>query len=367
MKRRQFLQSLALTPAILATANAQDSSTESNPKANAPQDKGGGAKIKGKASIIDIDKCDGCAHLPIPACVSACKAKNAPRFPEPIEHIPPYFPRTKYEDYSKNREDISRLTPYNWTYVERVQVDSSGVSKDVFIPRRCMHCDDPTCQKICPFGVISKDKNNAVNIDEHFCFGGAKCRDVCPWGIPQRQAGVGIYLKIAPKLAGGGAMFKCDMCADLLSSGEKPACEAQCPKEAIIFDDKDKILARLEGERKNGKFIYGDTQNGGTSTFYLSSISFEKIDEAIAQKYGAPSCAEYAKNPKMGRPHMNVEIKNFVSGDSALIKAVLAAPLVGVVAGAIAVAKSKKSKPAPKSSPTTFTQSADSTESHTKI
>ena len=39
---------------------------------------------------------------------------------------------------------------------------------------------------------------------------------------------------------------------------------------------------------------------------------------------------------------MNVVVKNFVSEDSALIKGVLAAPLIGVVAGAIAVAKSKK-------------------------
>lgn len=364
MKRRQFLQTLAIAPAFITSANAQNPESITNPNSldsspNAKQDSIlKGAKIEGKASIIDIDKCDGCAHLQTPACVSACRAKNTSRFPEPVGNIPPYFPRTKYEDYSKNREDISRLTPYNWTYIERVEVDS----KSVFIPRRCMHCDDPTCQKICPFGVISKDKNNAVDIDEHFCFGGAKCRDVCPWGIPQRQAGVGIYLKIAPKLAGGGSMFKCDMCADSLAIGQKPACEAQCPKEAIIFDDKSKILAQLERERKNGKFVYGDTQNGGTSTFYISSVSFEKIDEAIAQKYGAESSAQYAKNPKIGRPHMNVEVKNFVSGDSALIKTALAAPLVGVVAGAIAVAKSKTPKPTPKSK----LDSTGSTESSTQ-
>lgn len=115
-------------------------------------------------------------------------------------------------------------------------------------------------KRFAPLGLLGKDDNNAVNIDEHYCFGGAKCRDVCPWGIPQRQAGVGIYLKIAPKLAGGGAMFKCDMCADLLAQGKKPACETQCPKEAIIFDDKAKILALVEEAKKEGKFIYGDTQ-----------------------------------------------------------------------------------------------------------
>jgi len=34
-------------------------------------------------------------------------------------------------------------------------------------------------------------------IDYSICFGGVKCRDVCPLGITQRQAGVGMYLKLA--------------------------------------------------------------------------------------------------------------------------------------------------------------------------
>lgn len=325
MQRRKFLQSLALTPLLLS---AKDSN------ANPAQP----SQFSGYASLIDIDKCDGCQGFPTPKCVSACKDKNAPRFPKPITQIPDYFPRKGYEDYSQNQEDISRLTPYNWTFIENVKIDD----KSVFIPRRCMHCDDPTCQKICPFGVIGKDNNNAVNIDEHFCFGGAKCRDVCPWGIPQRQAGVGIYLKLAPKLAGGGAMFKCDMCGDLLAKGEKSACEVACPKNAIVFAPKAQITALVESEKAKGRFVYGDVQNGGTSTFYLSSIPFTKIAEAIAEKYGKIPQEFNDKTQKMGRPHMNVEVKNFVNTDSTLVKSVLAAPIIGAIAGAIAVAKSKK-------------------------
>ncbi|UTW69420.1 4Fe-4S dicluster domain-containing protein [Anaerobacillus sp. HL2] len=81
-----------------------------------------------------------------------------------------------------------------------------------------MHCIDAPCQKLCPFGVIRKKPNKgAVKIDTNFCMGGAKCRTVCPWDIPQRQAGVGLYMKLAPDLAGGGVMYKCDMCSDLLA------------------------------------------------------------------------------------------------------------------------------------------------------
>lgn len=299
------------------------------------------------ASIIDIGRCDGCKDYAIPKCVQACQNKNLPNFPNPIENIPYYFPRKVYEDYSKERDNISRLTPYNWTYIEHLKLQSNTGIKDVFIPRRCMHCDDPTCQKVCPFGVISKDTNGAVSIDENFCFGGAKCRDVCPWGIPQRQAGVGIYLKIAPKLAGGGAMYKCDSCANLLADNKKPVCETSCPKGAIIFGKREEILKKAkyladsykQQAQKEGTYIYGDTQNGGTSTFYVSPISFEELSQSLNAKHNLST-----QKQKIGIPHLNLEVKNFVSSDSTLIKSVLLAPVVGAIAGGIAIAKSKKGK-----------------------
>lgn len=41
---------------------------------------------------------------------------------------------------------------------------------------------------------------------------------------------------------------------------------------------------------------------------------------------------------------MKVKVDNFINEDSTLIKGVLTAPLVGVVAGAITVAKARKIK-----------------------
>lgn len=209
MQRRNFMKIMAFSPVLLSA----------NSKIVKPQG-------EGIASIIDLDKCDGCANLATPACVSACKDKNSARFPKPCEQIPEYFPRKIKEYYSKNRDDISRLSPYNFTFVESVKVNG----KSVFVPRRCMHCDDPTCQKICPFGVISKDDKGAVDIDENFCFGGAKCRDACPWGIPQRQAGVGIYLKIAQNSLAAGLCLSA-ICVRICSHlGKSPLVKANALK-----------------------------------------------------------------------------------------------------------------------------------------
>lgn len=67
-------------------------------------------------------------------------------------------------------------------------------------------------------------------------------------------------------------------------------------------------------------------------------MSFEQIQESLNQKHNFTQ----EQPQKMGIPHMNLAIKNFVSEDSALIKSVLLAPVAGVIAGGIAVAMANR-------------------------
>lgn len=284
-------------------------------------------------SLIDLSKCDGCVDRAIPACVEACRDKNHSRFPEPEHPIKPYWPRKKYEDWSNERDRIDRLTPYNWTFVEKVEVDG----KIVHIPRRCMHCDNPSCLNLCPFGTIGKSDTGAVYIDHEFCMGGAKCRDACPWGIPQRQAGLGIYLKIAPKLAGGGVMYKCDGCADLQAKGEAPACETKCPQDAITFGPFEEIKKLAKSRAKNiDGYLYGLNEGGGTGTIYLSHVPFEKINKAILKDKKAND------DKRPGRPHMDPNTPDKMEDATTWMMASLIAPFAGVAAAAISVYKSNK-------------------------
>lgn len=291
-----------------------------------------------KGTVIDLTKCDGCKHEPTPLCVLACKSKNEARFPQPNkEDIKPYWPQKKFEDWSDQQDLTSRLTPYNWTFVDQVQVEHDGKIEDVFVPRRCMHCDDPTCMNLCPFGAISKNKDGAVSIDDGFCMGGAKCRDACPWDIPQRQAGVGLYLKLAPDLAGGGVMYKCDFCADYLAAGKEPACKTACPTEAISFGSKAEMraLAYERAKEING-FVYGDKENGGTATFYISKVPFEKIDAAIKLD------KQNKGDQKPGRPAMEVNIENKLDSFSGMAKSMMIAPLAGAVAAGVVAYRTMK-------------------------
>ncbi|MFQ3573663.1 MAG: oxidoreductase, partial [Thermodesulfovibrionales bacterium] len=105
MTRRQFLglTALATTSALLPT------------EAKATEGK--------YATIIDLTVCDGCRDEPIPRCVKACREYNGERFPEPQKPIQPYWPRKGYEDWSDKRDKIDTLTPYNWLFIQSVNID----------------------------------------------------------------------------------------------------------------------------------------------------------------------------------------------------------------------------------------------------
>jgi len=298
----------------------------------------GASDVAQVGTIIDLTKCDGCNGLDTPACVTACREENKDRFPEPIENIENYWPHKKKEDWSKKRGLTSRLTPYNWTFVQKTEVEHDGKQHTLHIPRRCMHCDNPPCANVCPFSVQHKTPEGPVVIDHDLCFGGAKCRDVCPWGIPARQAGVGIYLDIAPKLAGGGVMYKCDLCYNRVKSGREPACVEACPRNAIIFGEKEKMraLARSRADQING-YVYGDKENGGTSTFYVSPVPFEKIDAELMKQKSSQS------NPKApGFPGMPVDVENFTETANGIAWSMAIAPVAGIAAAAGAAYKTMK-------------------------
>ena len=273
------------------------------------------------ATLIDLSLCDGCSDRETPACVSACKVINKDKIPKIAEPIPMPWPRKTVEDWSKKQEVFNRLTPYNFIYVHKADVEWNGQQKTLFVPRRCMHCDNPACATICPFSANHKQPNGAVIIDQDLCFGGAKCRTVCPWEIPQRQSGVGIYLQVLPDLMGNGVMYKCDLCNDQLGEGKRPGCVDACPRNALLIGLRKDIFALAEERAKqmNG-YIYGKNENGGTSTLYVSPVPFDIINKTMKKK--------------PGQPDMPTGVKRGMVGTDSMGKAVLAAPALGIAMGA---------------------------------
>lgn len=306
------------------------------------------------ASLIDVSACDGCPDRDTPRCVAACRTANAHRFPEPDpSEIKDYWPQPKHEDWSQKRGVTDRLTPYNWTFVQKLSVQHEGRTVQVNVPRRCMHCDNPPCVKLCPFGVAKKDPEGPTYIDPSLCFGGAKCRTVCPWNVPQRQAGVGVYTYLDPLPVGGGVMFKCDLCRDKLAEGKTPACATACPNGAIRIGDRATLaaeaerLAREYGGERWQEHLYGRDENGGTSTFYVSRVPFAAIDEAIVAQTEKKRAKLAETNPEAAKNLTAMRmapVDNLLERHTGLAAAALAAPLVGAAAAfAMTVAKRERS------------------------
>ncbi len=277
MDRRKMLKLTGGAAAALFTSSV----TDSKELQASPRDEDVGV-------MIDITRCDGCPDVGTPRCVSGCKIEKTDSYPKPKEEdIQNYWPRSKHEDWRSRKNLTNTLTPFNWTFVQKVKVEHEGKVHHLNIQRRCMHCNSPSCLAVCPFGSIEKKKNGAVKIHENTCMGGAKCRTVCPWNIPQRQAGVGVYLDLVPKLAGGGVMYKCDLCSSRLDKNQVPACVESCQsrlgdKAPLIFGPKKEVLALAQRRaREIGGYLYGDQENSGTGTFYVSPVPFEKIDKVL--------------------------------------------------------------------------------------
>ena len=276
------------------------------------------------ATLVDIRKCVGCE-----ACVEACSEVNFGKYPDPQKPFPKMYPnRVPVEDWSDKQDVNDRLTPYNWLFIQHAEVEVNGEDTELTIPRRCMHCVNPPCVQLCPWGAAKQLENGISRIDSDICLGGSKCKKVCPWDIPQRQTGTGLYLDLMPSMAGNGVMYKCDRCFQRVAEGELPACIEACPEGVQTIGPRDEIIKKAHALAKetNG-YIYGEKENGGTNTIYVSPVPFEKLNEAI--------------DKGKGKPHLK-PVKDTMAQANNLAAAMFVAPIAGIAAAVGKYYKSTK-------------------------
>lgn len=283
-----------------------------------------GAEPGELATLIEVGKCVGCG-----ACVEACYESNSAKYPNPQKPFPKMYPnRVKAADWSEKQDVNDRLTPYNWLYIQEATVTVDGEEQTLTLPRRCMHCQNPPCADLCPWGAARKLKNGITRIDSDICLGGKKCQVVCPWQIPQRQTGVGLYLDLMPAFAGNGVMYKCDRCYNRIEDGELPACIENCPEQVQSIGPREEIVARAHRiAEETGGYIYGEKENGGTNTIYISPVPFEELAKAI--------------ETGPGRPHLSPVEDKMAHADN-MAAALVIAPIAGIAAAAAKFYKSLK-------------------------
>jgi ferredoxin len=77
------------------------------------------------------------------------------------------------------------------------------------------------------------------------------------------------------------------MCFSRLEEGQQPACAQTCPTGAIQFGKYEDMLALAHRmiDENPGKYVdhvYGEEENGGTATLYISPVPFEELGFPIA-------------------------------------------------------------------------------------
>ena len=153
-----------------------------------------------------------------------------------------------------------------------------------FVKKQCMHCVDPACVSACMLQALQKnEKTGVVTWAEDRCVGCRYCQVACPFGVPQFE-----FASLNPKIV------KCEFCEHRFAEGKGPACVEVCPREAVIFGQRDDLLnvarRRLldHPDKYEGK-IYGEHDLGGTQVLYLSPVPFANLgfrfesEEAVPQ------------------------------------------------------------------------------------
>jgi len=191
------------------------------------------------AILIDITRCIGCEE-----CVLACKEEN---------DLGP-------DRLRRGQQAVDGLSATRYSTILRYPDDH-------FVRQQCRHCLDPACVSACLVGAMQKTPEGPVIYDSDLCMGCRYCLVACPYGIPRYE-----WDEAAPLVQ------KCTLCYPRIIEGREPACVEACPEDALMFGERDDLLA--EAHRRIAEnpgtyldHVYGETEVGGTSVLYLADIS----------------------------------------------------------------------------------------------
>ena len=202
--------------------------------------------------LHDISRCVGCR-----ACEKACNTVNDLAVPE-----------RPFDDMSVLAE-TRRTGQETFTVVNRFEPRGK---RPHFAKIQCNHCQEPACVSVCFVRALKKSPEGPVVYNPDLCVGCRYCMVACPFDAPAYE-----YDKaFTPRVR------KCTMCGPRLAEGKLPGCVEACPKEALIFGERDALLAiAKERIRKNPERyidqVYGEKEMGGTSWLYISDVPFKEV------------------------------------------------------------------------------------------
>lgn len=213
---------------LIKVLKSQAKQIHHNPASNAEARKG----IPGKkfVMVVDLAKCKNARK-----CVASCEKNH---------HLTPDRPFIKVLKMKDNPKGS-----YYW------------------MPKKCFHCDNPPCVKVCPVGATFKRSDNIVLVDNQRCIGCRFCMAACPysarvfnWGEPKPPENYNKpYSPETSVPSRVGTVEKCDFCPDMLRDDKLPHCITACPNGVLYFGNAN-----------------DDTVTNGSETVRLSKLLRDK-------------------------------------------------------------------------------------------
>lgn len=230
-----------------------------------------------KAILYDATLCTACR-----GCQVACKQWN--------ENDEGEGEKTVNTGSYENPPDLSPMT---WLKMEFREVERGGKVDWLFTRRACMHCTDAGCVKVCPTGALFHHESGFVSYDKDLCSGCGYCLEACPFSVPRSERNI---------VTGIAKMDKCTFCTtpglDRIAEGWEPACVKTCPPGALVYGDRDELVAAgrkrvdaLKAEGNSNAYLYGDNELGGLHVMYVLNDSPDKYGLPIEPKVSAATVA----------------------------------------------------------------------------
>ena len=221
------------------------------------------------AVLVDVTRCTGCER-----CAVACAEANR---------------RDLVAAEADRATTRDGLSANRWCTV----VEANGGR---FARKSCMHCLEPSCVSACLVGSLQKTPQGPVVYDPDKCIGCRYCMLACPFEVPRYE-----WSKVVP------FMRKCDLCADRLGRGQRPACVEACPHDVLVFGDRMALLQQAHGLIRDapGRYlprVWGETELGGTSVLYVSDVDLAALGWPGCDAAAIPDLTEpvIEKTPLLG-------------------------------------------------------------------
>jgi molybdopterin-containing oxidoreductase family iron-sulfur binding subunit len=157
-------------------------------------------------------------------------------------------------------------------HINVLKMQETPDTQPFYMPKPCMHCDNPPCTAVCPVDATFKRQDGIVLIDNERCIGCRFCVAACPysarvfhWQEPlfAEQDKDLIYDVEQNVPQRRGTITKCLFSADKLREGNMPSCVSACPNGVYYFGDENEDVVTNGTTKESVRFRKLLADNGG--------------------------------------------------------------------------------------------------------